>query len=57
MAKIIEDEITISFAKLVPNDADVESILNDKQKREIIQSFIELAQSIVDNDSIVIEDK
>lgn len=55
MAKVIEQIIAIKFSKIVKDsDSDTNVISND-QMSMLSQSVTELAESIVDNSSIVVE--
>ena len=55
MAKVIEQIIAIKFSKIVKDSKSDKSVISDDQMSMLSQSVTELAESIVDNSSIVVE--
>lgn len=55
MAKIIEQIIAIKLSKIVKDSHDDESVLTSAQKDTLVESIPELAESIVDDTSVIVE--
>lgn len=55
MAKIITDTITIKLSKLVKDNRDTTSLLSDEQYETLGESIPELIESIVADESIIVE--
>lgn len=55
MAKVIEQIIAIKFSKIVKDSESDKSVISDDQMSMLSQSVTELAESVIDNSSIVVE--
>lgn len=55
MAKIIEQIIAIKLSKIVKDSHDVDTVLTPTQKDTLVESIPELAESIVDDTSVIVE--
>lgn len=55
MAKVITDTITIHLSKLVKDNHDGDNVLSNGQVESLTGSIPELIESIVDDESIVVE--
>ena len=55
MAKVIEQIIAIKFSKIVKDSESDKNVISDDQMTMLSQSVTELAESVIDNSSIVVE--
>jgi len=55
MAKVIEQIIAIKFSKIVKDSESDKNVISDDQMTMLSQSVTELAESIIDDSSIVVE--
>jgi hypothetical protein len=55
MAKILEQIIAIKLSKIVKNDTAQDTVITADQLAALLTSIPELAESIIDDSSVVVE--
>jgi hypothetical protein len=55
MARIIEQVVSVKISKIVKDDADEVSALNETQYITLVSSMLELAHTVLDDPSCVVE--
>lgn len=55
MAKIIEQIIAVKLSKIVKNEDDTASVLDQDTMNTLLASIPELAESVINDSSIIVE--
>jgi hypothetical protein len=55
MARVIEQVIAVKLSRIVKDNDSRESVLSDEQTLTMLSSIPELAESVIDDASVVVE--